>query len=167
MPTIFSLHLASRIHPQCLPQVPPVLAAAPCSHKKAPAMSFRAKPIPMPPSSKHSPVSRSHLRFLIVGLFTHILLSTVAVSADLGSREIFSLRSMQHKDREGKIISKSLGNPRQTVWPHTSQHHARCSPIFPADPDLSNPTRPRLERPLDTIRGFEAAIESTRKQNRI
>ncbi|EPS26270.1 hypothetical protein POX_c04740 [Penicillium oxalicum] len=64
----------------------------------------------------------------------------MAVSADLGSREIFSLRSMQHKDREGKIIT---------------------------DPDLSNPTRPRLERPLDTIRGFEAAIESTRKQNRI
>lgn len=27
-----------------------------------------------------------------------------------------------------------------------------------ADPDLSNPTRPRFERPLDTIRSFEAAI---------
>lgn len=26
------------------------------------------------------------------------------------------------------------------------------------DPDLSNPTRPRFERPLDTIRSFEAAI---------
>lgn len=30
-----------------------------------------------------------------------------------------------------------------------------------ADPDLSNPTRPRLERPLDTIRSFEAAIDGT------
>lgn len=29
------------------------------------------------------------------------------------------------------------------------------------DPDASNPTRPRLERPLDTIRSFEAAIDST------
>ena len=28
-----------------------------------------------------------------------------------------------------------------------------------ADPDHSNPTRPRLERPLDTIRSFEAAID--------
>lgn len=28
-----------------------------------------------------------------------------------------------------------------------------------ADPDRSNPTRPRLERPLDTIRSFEAAID--------
>lgn len=28
-----------------------------------------------------------------------------------------------------------------------------------ADPDLSNPTRNRWERPLDTIRSFEAAIE--------
>ncbi|KAJ5491754.1 hypothetical protein N7539_003321 [Penicillium diatomitis] len=64
----------------------------------------------------------------------------MAVSADMGNRDVFSLRSMQHKDREGKVI---------------------------ADPDLSNPTRPRFERPLDTIRGFEAAIESTRKQNRM
>lgn len=30
--------------------------------------------------------------------------------------------------------------------------------IWPADPDRSNPTRPRFERPLDTIRSFEAAM---------
>ena len=30
-----------------------------------------------------------------------------------------------------------------------------------ADPDRSNPTRPRLERPLDTIRSFEAAIDGS------
>ncbi|KAL4935309.1 hypothetical protein BDV06DRAFT_207244 [Aspergillus oleicola] len=42
-----------------------------------------------------------------------------------------SLRSMQHKDQYGNLIS---------------------------EPDLSNPTRPRFERPLDTIRSFEAAI---------
>ncbi|KAJ5555602.1 hypothetical protein N7461_004072 [Penicillium sp. DV-2018c] len=42
-----------------------------------------------------------------------------------------SLRDIQHKDQYGNIIT---------------------------DPDLSNPTRPRLERPLDTIRSFEAAI---------
>ena len=28
-----------------------------------------------------------------------------------------------------------------------------------ADPDRSNPTRARLERPLDTIRSFEAAVD--------
>jgi hypothetical protein len=28
-----------------------------------------------------------------------------------------------------------------------------------ADPDKSNPTRNRWERPLDTIRSFEAAID--------
>ncbi|KAL5337285.1 hypothetical protein BJX70DRAFT_247071 [Aspergillus crustosus] len=42
-----------------------------------------------------------------------------------------SLRGIQHKDQ--------FGNPI-------------------AEPDLSNPTRPRFERPLDTIRSFEAAI---------
>ncbi|EAL92731.1 hypothetical protein AFUB_040640 [Aspergillus fumigatus A1163] len=33
--------------------------------------------------------------------------------------------------------------------------------VIKADPDLSNPTRPRFERPLETIRSFEAAIEGT------
>ncbi|OAQ81521.1 hypothetical protein VFPFJ_03316 [Purpureocillium lilacinum] len=42
------------------------------------------------------------------------------------------LRSMQHKDTWGNPIS---------------------------DPDKSNPTRSRWERPLDTIRSFEAAID--------
>ncbi|KLJ12518.1 hypothetical protein EMPG_12455 [Blastomyces silverae] len=45
-----------------------------------------------------------------------------------------SLRSVQHKDIYG-------------------------NPII--DPDLSNPTRHRLERPLDTIRSFEAAIDGS------
>ncbi|KAI1465723.1 uncharacterized protein F4812DRAFT_466166 [Daldinia caldariorum] len=43
-----------------------------------------------------------------------------------------SLRSFQHKDIYGNLIT---------------------------DPDRSNPTRSRLERPLDTIRAFEAAID--------
>ncbi|KAJ0426221.1 hypothetical protein BJY00DRAFT_127849 [Aspergillus carlsbadensis] len=42
-----------------------------------------------------------------------------------------SLRALQHKDQHGNPIT---------------------------DPDLSNPTRSRFERPLDTIRSFEAAI---------
>ncbi|GKZ26589.1 hypothetical protein AbraIFM66951_002812 [Aspergillus brasiliensis] len=55
----------------------------------------------------------------------------------VGSNTGFSLRSMQHRDREGKIIT---------------------------EPDLSNPTRYRFERPLDTIRSFEAAIERRRRE---
>jgi hypothetical protein len=45
-----------------------------------------------------------------------------------------SLRAMEHKDQYGNPIT---------------------------DPDWSNPTRPRFERPLDTIRSFEAAIYGT------
>ncbi|KAK2865323.1 hypothetical protein FQN49_003696 [Arthroderma sp. PD_2] len=44
------------------------------------------------------------------------------------------LRGVQHKDRFGNIIT---------------------------EPDLSNPTRYRFERPLDTIKSFEAAIDGT------
>ncbi|TRX97757.1 hypothetical protein FHL15_001512 [Xylaria flabelliformis] len=43
-----------------------------------------------------------------------------------------ALRAIQHRDPQGNLI---------------------------ADPDRSNPTRSRWERPLDTIRGFEAAID--------
>ncbi|CAI7575152.1 unnamed protein product [Penicillium glandicola] len=50
-----------------------------------------------------------------------------------------SLREIEFKDQYGNVIT---------------------------DPDLSNPTRPRLERPLDTIRSFEAAIYGTYKNNR-
>lgn len=47
------------------------------------------------------------------------------------------IRSIQHKDWRGDPIT---------------------------DPDTSNPTRPRLERPLDTIRSFEAAIDGEWKR---
>ncbi|KAJ5162509.1 hypothetical protein N7492_007901 [Penicillium capsulatum] len=53
------------------------------------------------------------------------------------TQDTWSLRSMQHRDRDGQIIT---------------------------DPDRSNPTRSRLERPLDTIRNFEAAIDAGRRQ---
>ncbi|KAJ5212794.1 uncharacterized protein N7498_004440 [Penicillium cinerascens] len=69
-----------------------------------------------------------------------LLNPSVAVNTQPTDRDLFSLRSIQHKDRNGQIIS---------------------------DPDLSNPTRARLERPLDTIRSFEAAIDAERKQNRM
>ncbi|KAJ5233516.1 uncharacterized protein N7469_005282 [Penicillium citrinum] len=50
-----------------------------------------------------------------------------------------SLRDIQHKDQYGNVIT---------------------------DPDWSNPTRSRAERPLDTIRSFEAAIYGTYSSNR-
>ncbi|KAK4105803.1 hypothetical protein N658DRAFT_513170 [Parathielavia hyrcaniae] len=52
--------------------------------------------------------------------------------AAAGQSSLAPLRSIQHKD--------AFGNPI-------------------ADPDRSNPTRSRWERPLDTIRSFEAAID--------
>ncbi|KAL9105107.1 MAG: hypothetical protein Q9163_000025 [Psora crenata] len=45
-----------------------------------------------------------------------------------------SIRDIEHRDQDGNRI---------------------------VDPDLSNPTRPRLERPLETIRSFEAAIDGS------
>ncbi|KAI9687307.1 MAG: hypothetical protein M1822_002350 [Bathelium mastoideum] len=59
----------------------------------------------------------------------------VAVANQKATME--SLRSVEWKDAQGNVIS---------------------------DPDLSNPTRPRWERPLDTIRSFEAAIDGQYKK---
>ncbi|CCT62017.1 uncharacterized protein FFB20_04559 [Fusarium fujikuroi] len=55
-----------------------------------------------------------------------------AIAAMMTESSFAPLRSMQHKDAFGNSI---------------------------ADPDKSNPTRNRWERPLDTIRSFEAAID--------
>ncbi|KAF3001893.1 hypothetical protein E8E13_005958 [Curvularia kusanoi] len=54
------------------------------------------------------------------------------IAAALEKPTLQSLRSFQHSDVDGNLI---------------------------AEPDLSNPTRSRWERPLDTIRSFEAAID--------
>ncbi|UPX11363.1 uncharacterized protein EKO05_0001969 [Ascochyta rabiei] len=54
------------------------------------------------------------------------------MAAALEKPTLQSLRSFQHSDADGNLI---------------------------AEPDLSNPTRSRWERPLDTIRSFEAAID--------
>lgn len=67
-----------------------------------------------------------------------------------------SLRAYPHKDQFGNIISSS---PLLSCLPMLANPLA-------ADPDLSNPTRPRLERPLDTIRSFEKAIYGSSSDNR-
>ncbi|KAL5416203.1 hypothetical protein PMIN03_002241 [Paraphaeosphaeria minitans] len=59
------------------------------------------------------------------------------IAAALEKPTLQSLRSFQHTDKDGVPI---------------------------AEPDLSNPTRSRWERPLDTIRSFEAAIDSEYKR---
>ncbi|KAK4550383.1 hypothetical protein LTR36_003350 [Oleoguttula mirabilis] len=68
------------------------------------------------------------------------ILTDVSVNKVLNLTEVstlVSLRTQQHKDVNGNVI---------------------------VDPDLSNPTRPRLERPLDTIRSFEKAIDNGYKR---
>lgn len=47
----------------------------------------------------------------------------------------------------------SVSCPTVLRWPGTQIN------LYTADPDASNPTRCRLERPLDTIRSFEAAVD--------
>jgi hypothetical protein len=68
-----------------------------------------------------------------------------------------SLRSLQHKDQYGNVISMFFD-------PFLMEY---SNVLTVADPDLSNPTRPRFERPLDTIRSFEAAIDGSYHSRRM
>jgi len=47
------------------------------------------------------------------------------------------------------------------------EHIAEIPVSLLAEPDLSNPTRHRYERPLDTIRSFEAAIDGSYNNRRM
>lgn len=69
---------------------------------------------------------------------------------------------MQHTDREGRLISMF----RIPFFFFFFFFEARDEVLTKtADPDLSNPTRHRMERPLDTIRSFEAAIDRHYRDN--
>jgi hypothetical protein len=61
----------------------------------------------MQPYMKHSLVSHPYPRPLSMIISTYTQFA-VAVNAEPGARDTFSLRSIQHKDREGKPISTLL-----------------------------------------------------------
>lgn len=61
------------------------------------------------------------------------------------------LRALEHRDTYGNVIG--MQSPRIVLSPQLTSETV--------DADRSNPTRPRLERPLDTIRSFEAAIDGS------
>lgn len=64
---------------------------------------------------------------------------------------------MAWKDTQGNVIGMT----------DQFAEKQQCSYLSaPADPDRSNPTRARMERPLDTIRSFEAAVEGTYNSRR-
>ncbi|KAJ5909233.1 hypothetical protein N7495_001915 [Penicillium taxi] len=91
------------------------------------------------PSSEHSDHGSTHLHTKADPNMALYEAQPIAVNTEPGTRDGYSLRNKQFRDRDGNIIT---------------------------DPDRSNPTRPRLERPLDTIRAFEAAIENHHRQGR-
>jgi hypothetical protein len=85
-----------------------------------------------------------------------VLTNAPPVNAVLEESTLAPLRSVQHKDVYGNVISGFHSSQRYLIRIDADLHLA--------DPDLSNPTRPRLERPLDTIRSFEKAIDNGYKR---
>ncbi len=60
-----------------------------------------------------------------------------------------------------EILSTAMQMETSSVGKAQELSETSVSDALTADPDLSNPTRPRMERPLDTIRSFEAAIDGS------
>lgn len=137
--------------PTCLPRTPPV----------KPVLSAPAPPPPPTATRSRSPARQTPtLRSQRTPTVCSIPVRTwrtqlTRTVSEIGAASSTSLRSMRHTDREGRLISRSMPS-RQTTGQMLTDT---------ADPDLSNPTRHRLERPLDTIRSFEAAIERHHRDN--
>lgn len=79
------------------------------------------------------------------------MILTAAVASGVKS-SLAPIRAIKHLDNNGNPIGvHSYSTPGPKL-------ETDCESLS-ADPDRSNPTRSRWERPLDTIRSFEAAID--------
>lgn len=74
--------------------------------------------------------------------------------ATQGKSNLASWRTSPVRDANGNIICPC-------ILPSAMAHSVNT---LAGDPDRSNPTRSRMERPLDTIRSFEAAIDASYKR---
>ncbi|CAK7219765.1 hypothetical protein SCUCBS95973_003929 [Sporothrix curviconia] len=85
----------------------------------------------------------------------------------------FSFRSDRSHSQKGTILASQKLEPETHAEKEAKRLHSKADPTMamveaePSEPDKSNPTRYRWERPLDTIRSFEAAIDGgyTRKSS--
>ena len=80
-------------------------------------------------------------------------------SANLWQRLAMLLRSQPFS--QSVILNTAMQRVTLLVRCGHSLHTQAVANTCTADPDRSNPTRPRMERPLDTIRSFEAAIDGS------
>lgn len=75
------------------------------------------------------------------------------------------LSSLSHKDVWGREIGTNSSSPVSTrKTDHLRSRGFLCARVLTcvcsaAEPDLTNPTRSRWERPLDTIRSFQEAVD--------
>ncbi|CZT47394.1 uncharacterized protein RSE6_07948 [Rhynchosporium secalis] len=122
--------------------------------------SSKNHPLPTPPGQQR-PRAQSHFSFR----------STHSRKSSSGSQKIDLHESHQEKESK-RLTTKAdpqmalneaepsmVAREKASLAPIRAIQHRdnQGNPI--ADPDRSNPTRSRWERPLDTIRAFEAAID--------
>ena len=76
-------------------------------------------------------------------------------------RQRHGMLSRPPRSNPFEILSIAMQRGTSSVRDTRTTREKSVANAVTADPDLSNPTRPRMERPLDTIRSFEAAIDGS------
>ena len=76
-------------------------------------------------------------------------------------RQRHGMLSKPPRSNPFEILSTATQRGMSSVRDNRPFREKGVANLLTADPDLSNPTRPRMERPLDTIRSFEAAIDGS------
>ena len=112
---------------------------------------FNRKPTRQWQLQRQSHVSQTSLEAHITSALSQLEtddFTTAAVAREKSS--LAPIRAIQHRDNQGNPIGS---------FPSIFRVSLADTSFRTADPDRSNPTRSRWERPLDTIRSFEAAID--------
>lgn len=106
-------------------------------------------------------------------LYSHPLSSWLQLQSPSSKQKLISIQFALFKRPSPSSLSaaSSTRTPKATPLVGTPCRSILCQSYANVsttdEPDLSNPTRPRWERPLDTIRSFERAIDGGYKRRSI
>ncbi|ORY66197.1 uncharacterized protein BCR38DRAFT_174559 [Pseudomassariella vexata] len=136
-------------HPQYEPQTKKQPSPRTNSRPKSRAFSFRSDKSQK--AEKSAPTSGS---YKITSADLH------ETSAEKAKKRLHSKAdpTMAMNEAEPSAVAQSAANFDEHAPLRSIQHRDRNGNLI-VEPDRSNPTRSRWERPLDTIRSFEAAID--------
>lgn len=158
-------------------QFPSYEASLPQQYQYQPQQSQPYQQRPLPPQKQQhaAPVSPRHVRTKPRGFSfrsdkshkssdSHHKIDLTETTAEKESNRLHSKAdpTLAMHEAEPAAVAQMTGGA--VLKPLSSIQHRDSSGNVIAEPDRSNPTRSKWERPLDTIRSFEAAVDGAYKR---